>query len=474
MKIRTKLLASVMVSFVLALVTGVVIFAATKEAQKAVDKMILAQQIVKEIFELNTLTNDYVMYHEERPRLQWQIKRSDIDELLLSEKFADPFDEEIIGKVRENLVLNQNIFERVNSHQLTSSSHISAALSPELEQRLSAQLLANSQSMIADISRLVEKSVEDRSAIRVLADRLIIILITLLTLIKIFFSLWIYRSVINPMATLKQGMNIIGRGHLNYKIKLKSNDEISELAHFFNVMTSQLHQIDKAKTEFVSLASHQLRTPPATIKWYCEALLAQNFGPLSPKQKEYLEEVYQSNKRMIDLIDSLLAVSRIEIGAFTVTPEPTHLDGIMDDILGELKIEIANKKLKIGKNYRVHDAFINTDPKLVRIIFQNLLSNAVDYSREGGKIAIEMKKDKNGLDIKIIDNGCGIPKNAQAKIFTKFYRADNARIIKPDGSGIGLYMIKSITEGLGGTIGFQSSKSGTTFFVHLRDMDKKG
>ena len=227
-------------------------------------------------------------------------------------------------------------------------------------------------------------------------------------------------------------------------------------------------KIDHTKSEFVSLASHQLRTPTTSIRWYSEMLLGEEAGALNQKQKEYLHEIHHGNQRMIELLNALLTVSRIEIGTFAIEPKPTSVEKVMDDVIEELQTKIIEKALRVEKKYESSIARIESNPTLLRIVFQNLLSNAVDYSPKKGIIRIGIKTTDSGVGVEVRDSGCGIPLNAQPKLFTKFFRADNARVIKTDGTGLGLYITKSIVDALGGTISFQSKEDeGATFLVAI-------
>jgi len=229
-------------------------------------------------------------------------------------------------------------------------------------------------------------------------------------------------------------------------------------------------EIDKAKSEFVSLASHQLRTPTTSINWYSEMLLGEEVGPLNRKQKEYCQEIHHGNQRMIELMNALLTVSRIELGTFIIEPTPISISDLSEDVLEELQTQIIKKELQIAKDYELGDSTIASDTTLIRIVFQNLLANAVEYSLKAGIIKVTIKKTTNGVQIKVKDNGCGVPLEAQQKLFLKFFRASNAQIVKPDGTGLGLYITKSIVEALGGTISFKSEEDvGTEFLVNLPD-----
>lgn len=229
-------------------------------------------------------------------------------------------------------------------------------------------------------------------------------------------------------------------------------------------------EIDSAKTEFVSLASHQLRTPLSAINWYTEMLLSEDAGAITDMQREYLGEVSRGSRRMVELVNALLNVSRIELGTFAVQPEPTDVVELARDVINELKSKILEKKLHIEEAYTENLPKMMVDPKLTRIVFQNLLTNAVKYTPEEGKISISiaMSADKTMFTIAVSDTGYGIPKEDQSRIFTKLFRASNIREKETDGTGLGLYIIKSIVEHSGGTVTFESEEGkGTTFTLTL-------
>ena len=227
--------------------------------------------------------------------------------------------------------------------------------------------------------------------------------------------------------------------------------------------------IDKAKTEFVSLASHQLRTPLSTVNWYSEMLLTGDVGAISSEQKIYLEEIYKGNQRMVDLVNTLLDVSRIELGTFDGESKPTNIVALVESVIEEQKLQIDEKKLKLKCVIADHIPLIQVDPKLIRMVIQNLLSNSVKYTPERGKISILLAlDDKKNIVIKISDTGYGIPNGQQDKIFTKLFRADNVVGKDTEGTGLGLYIAKSIVDQAGGSLWFESEENkGTTFNLLL-------
>lgn len=249
-------------------------------------------------------------------------------------------------------------------------------------------------------------------------------------------------------------------------IQPEGGDIIGAVMVFRDV--TQEKQLDEAKTEFVSLASHQLRTPLSTIAWYAEMLLSGDAGELAEDQRDFLQEIYDSNQRMIDLVNALLNVSRMELGTFVVDPEPVDVSAVARDTISELKPKIQSADVNLNTDFADDLPAVPADPDLLGIIFQNLLSNAIKYTPAGGDAILRIDKDDDRLLINMEDSGVGIPESQQDKIFTKLFRADNAQELEADGTGLGLYIVKSILDHAGGDIWFESTEGeGTTFFVML-------
>ncbi len=224
---------------------------------------------------------------------------------------------------------------------------------------------------------------------------------------------------------------------------------------------------EQVKTDFLLLASHQLRTPATTIKWYVDYLLNTKAVVLEGMVREYLEEIYAANERMIDLLTTLLTISRIEMG--TLSPEygPVHTNELVDDILHELEPDIKKKDLRVDLATEGDDKIV-TDRTMMRICIHNLLTNAVKYTPKDGTIDINTTFVANRAAIAVSDSGCGIPVADQEKIFTKMFRAANARKMSANGTGLGLSLTKAFVETLGGTIDFMSTEGkGTTFTIRL-------
>ena len=225
-------------------------------------------------------------------------------------------------------------------------------------------------------------------------------------------------------------------------------------------------QIDKAKTEFVSLASHQLRTPLTALNWISETLVAGVGGELSPKQKKYMERITKSSRRMTTLVNTLLNVSRLDLGTLSIEPKSLIVEEIVKNCFKMLSREIAQKDITIKEKYDSDNPKLHADPKLLQIVLENILTNAIKYTPNGGHVNFTFKKNKNDYLFVVTDTGIGISKNDQDNIFKKLFRSDNARILDPEGSGLGLYIVKQIVDQSGGKIWFESKVGqGTTFNI---------
>lgn len=247
-----------------------------------------------------------------------------------------------------------------------------------------------------------------------------------------------------------------------------SNTDGRKLSLVTLVDITKQKEVDTAKSEFVSLASHQLRTPISGMRWSAELLLLDGVESLTPQQKRYVDRLLSSIHRMSSLIDDFLQVSRFELGTRIVKYEEVALEELIDDIIAEKAEVVDSKRLKIVKNLDSSLKKLSTDMGMLRMIISNLYVNAVKYSRAGGEINVSYHKKGDELVIEIKDNGMGIPVSEQKGVFTKIFRASNAVKEVPDGTGLGLYIVEKSVQELRGRISFVSAQDvGTTFTVVL-------
>ena len=225
--------------------------------------------------------------------------------------------------------------------------------------------------------------------------------------------------------------------------------------------------IEKMKTEFVSVAAHQLRTPLSAIKWTIRMILDGDAGEINEEQRELLEQTYISNERMIRLINDLLDVSRIEEGRLLYDQKDARIEDVIDSVIEASQEMLRNKNMVLEVNKK-ETPKVRIDKEKIGVVIQNLLENAIKYTEQGGKIKITLDNDEKNVIFKIEDSGVGIPKSQQDRIFTKFFRAENVTRMETNGTGLGLYTTKNIVQAHKGQIWFESEENkGTTFYFTI-------
>lgn len=262
-------------------------------------------------------------------------------------------------------------------------------------------------------------------------------------------------------------------------------DELGELIFYVGIERdlSRFRAIEKMKTEFIALASHQLRTPLSAIKWFSEMLMDGDAGKLTKMQEKYVSKVFLSNEREIQIVNALLNVSRIDSGKIIVVEKPTNLKKLVENLLSDHKVNMVGDNKNFTYTIDKGVPSINIDPDLIKHVYNNLLNNADNYTSEGGSISVRVYVKGHKVISEITDNGIGIPKTEQYRLFEKFFRASNGLKKNTEGTGLGLFLTKTIVESSGGSIWFTSTEGkGSTFTftlpikalkVHSRESDVK-
>lgn len=249
-------------------------------------------------------------------------------------------------------------------------------------------------------------------------------------------------------------------------VPLKDEQQTFGALVMFQNVTEERH-LDYLKSEFITLASHQLRTPLSAIRWYAE-LLDDARDTLNEEQRGYVDEIDHSVRRMIALLGALLHAARMEDEVVRPAMTPVNLVALVEETVRDS----AEVLREAGMHQKVilpsSAVTVRTDPVLLRVVLQNLLSNAVKYSPKNSTIAVCLETDDAHATIRVTDEGLGIPMSEQERIFEKFFRASNVKQMDTDGNGLGLSISKSIVDRLGGSLRFESAENkGTTFFVTL-------
>ncbi len=270
----------------------------------------------------------------------------------------------------------------------------------------------------------------------------------------------------------------------NKKLK-KANDEISErkeqlqkMADSLAVANDKLKKLDTAKTEFVSMASHQLRTPPTPIKGYSSMLLEGSYGELNPEQRSAVENIYNANNQQIAFVEDLLSVSRIESGSMKFEFAKVQVDDLCHDVVNNLALKAKDKNLYL--DYKPSETLlpeITADGAKVREVISNLVDNAIKYTLKGGvTLSTELCSretdnciKKPHLRVTVSDTGIGIPAEEIPYLFAKFSRGKDIARLNTGGTGLGLYVVKMISEANGGKVWIESPGAGmgTKFILEL-------
>jgi len=275
-------------------------------------------------------------------------------------------------------------------------------------------------------------------------------------LLMIFFSLW-YKILFPLEVPMINLFSISIIGYLSFLVVGQIRKQI-EL----------LKELDRTKTEFIATATHQLKAPLSGTRWIIEAILEGDLGRITEKQKEYFKELYKSNERLIKFVNELLNVFRFEELQPKIKLGLVNLKNLILNIVSRFSPLIQKKKLTFEIKEEKAGWAIIGDRDLLELIFDNLISNAVRYSKDSEKIYLYLKRKKERVEVAVENFGIGIPKKEQGKVFQKFFRGKNALKSETSGSGLGLYLTKKAVERLGGKIWFVSKENkGTTFFVSL-------
>ena len=239
------------------------------------------------------------------------------------------------------------------------------------------------------------------------------------------------------------------------------------LSHTITQGFDKLAQANKMKTEFVSIASHQLRTPLSGIRWTLNLL---NDGRVKDPADvaDYIEMIKESNERMIRLVNDLLDVSRIEMGKMVFMPKQTNIYVLVQKIVNSSVpfAQASNITLSLEAPETLPNILV--DPEKISIVVQNLVDNAIKYIKGKGEVRVSMDTNEKFVKLSVKDSGVGIPQIQQKHIFKKFFRSDNVMKNQTAGTGLGLFIARSIVETNGGKIWFESKEGeGTTFFITL-------
>lgn len=498
MKIRTRLELSTVVSISIALIIGVTLFFTSQKVTESINKTRIANQIVKAVFELNMVTNDYLMHHEERAREQWLSRHQTLKILLSEGNYHNRREKTIIEKLNDNHEKLKTTFKKLVE---TDKKNINGSVSKDpidspnpRERRLATQMLIRSQMIVTDAIRLADMSHDRVIEIQNKASLFIMFFIIAMIMLMGINYLVFNRSIIAPIAWLAKETEIIGAGNLDHEANILSDDEIGDLSKAFNTMTQRLkattvsrnqllaeidernkvenalmiitaqlkHSNDELQ-QFAYIASHDLQEPLRMVSSYCKLLEKRYKDKLDESGREFISYAVDGANRMHLLIEGLLSYSRV--GSRKEEFKETDCELVLKYTKDNLQNSIRETEAEI-----THDPLpvVKGDETQLIQLFQNLIFNAIKYRKEGvvPKIHVSCRQENGEFIFSFADNGIGIDPQFSDRIFIIFQRLHTRE--EYPGTGIGLAVSKKIIERHGGNIWVESEpEKGSTFYFTI-------
>jgi signal transduction histidine kinase len=307
-------------------------------------------------------------------------------------------------------------------------------------------------------------------SIKVVTTEILVFSFWLAILFRTFISETLSDKLINGIFLVSSV--ILGIFLIKSVIKeVETREKIELLAKDLSSANERLQFLDKQKSEFVSIASHQLRSPLTAIKGYASMLIEGSYGNTEPKVKEAIERVFQSAQNLMGIVDDLLNITRLEQGRMEYVFEKVDLSALTKEIVDSLFPNALNKKLKLTfENNKAENYSVNADLLKIRQVILNLVDNAIKYTKEGS-VEVNVSKVNGGkvVRVAVTDSGVGITPELRSRLFEKFSRGDEVSKLHANGTGLGLYIAKQMVEAHKGTIGVDSDGEGkgSTFYIEL-------
>jgi signal transduction histidine kinase len=313
---------------------------------------------------------------------------------------------------------------------------------------------------------LYSTDVQDLHAnLRVIQDQMLLYFLTAAVAVLVL-SLVFSRVITRPIEALSVGIRRMAAGDLSGRVPVKGGDEMGRLAEAFNQMTEKLENLDTSRNEFVSNASHELKTPLATMKILLESMLyEENMDPMM--RKEFMTDINKELDRLSTIVTDLLTLVRSDAGDYQLKRERVPLRPLINDTLARLK-PLAEQREQRLELRAPGDVIVDGDPSKLQQVVYNLVENAIKYSPVKGQVRVTLQQPGRMAVLEVSDNGPGIPKKDQPHIFDRFYRVDRARARATGGNGLGLSIVHQAVLLHGGSISVQSEEGkGATFRVEL-------
>jgi len=394
-----------------------------------------------------------------------------IENIIIDLKFTSGFDY-LITDTQENILFSNIQGKRMNmssniGHSPMGGRNDSINLKNQIENFNKVSLDNNEQTFGYLYWRLPPQQNINNEQGQIFVEkmnRVIIITAIIIIILTIIISLIFSKYLTVPILKMNKFANKVAEGDFENELEIRANDELTELGNSLNEMTKKLDHLNKIRKKSTADLAHELRTPLTTIKSYLEGI---EDGILKADQKT-ISEINEELERLVLLVNRLGSLTDAERKKVYIEKEKIEVNKLLTNIIQKFTKKAQKKNVEIIKDLDYEkDFLIYTDGESLEIIFNNLISNAVKYNKNGGYVKITSKLEKDYLVIKIEDDGIGIKEKDIPYIFERFYRADSSRSKETKGTGIGLAVVKELIEALSGKIEVESGESGSIFTIYL-------
>ena len=410
----------------------------------------------------------YIITQDEAFSNQFLRLKSDCDQYLVEViSIADaPQTRDFLNHAKESYQTYQLLFDEEVKY-LKAGHHYSQEWYKQEKDRAASVIIGEldkskaytEQNTYDKINKLYESGANVR--------RMALVMTVAFLIISISISLFINRTITQPIAIMKKKTREIAKGNFEGGLHLSSPPEIGDLAEALNLMCNKLQQLDQMKSDFFSSVSHELRTPLTTIHLGIGLLNAGAEGAITENQRELLGTLQNESKRMIEIVNSVLDLSKMEAGMMTYTFEQKDLAPLIGRTIHEIGPLVKSKKINLQVKLVEKLPIINVDSERILQVLRNLIGNAVKFTPDGGQVTVSARSVNGGLEVSVADTGPGIPAEDLTTIFEKFRQVDS-KTSQIEGTGLGLAITKQIITRHGGKIWAKSVLgSGSTFVFVL-------
>lgn len=469
MSIKAKLLISTLSEILLIIIFSSFLVVSSRQISQITANQSKASNIVKSITELRFVAFENLLHHDKRSFDQWQSKHNELARLLASYPASNAQEKSYVDNMSEQQKAIGPIFNKLQASYSLSVTGQNVLVQNQYQERLASQLISKQQIEISQGFKLADLKNHQALVVRQQTSSLAVAIIVLMFMITASNFVFVFASITKALRVLQSGARQISHGNLDYRISYKrSHDEFGVLAATFNHMAASLEQLDKVKSEFVLLVSHQLRTPATAVKGFISLFQDHYSDNLSEKQHELLRQANEENERQIKLINEILVVAQFDTGEMVLTKKPSDILRIVRSVVAEqqMTLETRGQIANVMQSNVLPE--IDIDPEKIRIVIENLVHNASKFSPQGTQINIRLSADKRSIIIEVTDQGPGLGHLEIARLFKKFSHSANPGTVRAEGAGLGLYMAKQIVKMHHGDISVNSSiGEGTTFTVQL-------